>query len=169
MVAYSTISVLFIGDTEMLRVSRLTDYSCVLMSCLAAAPGEVLSAADLSVRARLELPTTSKLLKRLSRGGLVESFRGPQGGYRLARAPVSITLADIVVAMEGPIGMTECSVHAGRCSFEAHCGARSNWRRVSDIVVAALTGVTLADMVPPAASSQGQRTRPSAALTLRTD
>lgn len=151
----------------MLRVSRLTDYSCVLMTCLAQGQGEVMSAADLAARARLELPTVSKLMKRLSRGGLVESFRGAQGGYRLARNPGSITLADIVVAMEGPIGMTECSVHAGRCNFESHCGARSNWRRVSDIVVAALKGVTLADMQPPASLPSMRRLRPSVPVTLR--
>ncbi len=151
----------------MLRVSRLTDYACVLMSCLASDSREVLSAADLAERARLELPTVSKLMKRMGRAGLVESFRGAQGGYRLARAPASINLADIVTAMEGPIGMTECSVHAGRCGFESHCGARSNWRRVSDIVIAALKGVTLADMQPPALPPVALRR--SLAVSLRTD
>ena len=151
----------------MLRVARLTDYACVLMTCLANGSREVLSAADLAARARLELPTVSKLMKRMSRAGLVESFRGAQGGYRLARTPASISLADIVTAMEGPIGMTECSVHAGRCGYESHCGARSNWRRVSDIVVAALKGASLADMQPPAPLPRNLR-RPLA-VSLRTD
>ena len=153
----------------MLRVSRLTDYACVLMTCLAQGPRETMSAADLAVLTRLELPTVSKLMKRLSRGGLVNSSRGAQGGYRLARPSDSITLADIVVAMEGPIGMTQCSVHAGRCHFESHCGARSNWRRVSDIVVAALQGVSLAEMQPPTPLAPARRAGPSAALALRTD
>ena len=151
----------------MLRVSRLTDYACVLMTCLATDPREVVSAADLAERARLELPTVSKLMKRMSRAGLVASFRGAQGGYQLARAPSSVNLADIVTAMEGPIGMTECSVHAGRCGFESHCGARNNWRRVSDIVVAALKGVTLADMKPPAPLPP--TIRRSLPVSLRTD
>jgi len=151
----------------MLRVSRLTDYACVLMTCLAGRSRDVVSAADLAERVRLELPTVSKLMKRMSRAGLVESFRGAQGGYRLARLPESISLADIVTAMEGPIGMTECSVHTGRCGFESHCGARSNWRRVSDIVVAALKGVTLADMQPPRLLAQAARR--SLPVALRTD
>jgi len=133
----------------MLRVSRMTDYACVLMSCLGNASGIVLSASDLAARTRLEPPTVSKLMKRLSRAGLVDSFRGAQGGYRLARAADNISLADIVIAMEGPIGMTECSVRAGRCDHEAHCGARRSWRRVSDIVVATLRGVTLAELQAP--------------------
>ena len=43
--------------------------------------------------------------------------------------------------------MTECSVHAGNCGIEDHCGVRANWRRVNDVVVEALRGVTLAQML----------------------
>ena len=71
----------------MLRVSKLTDYATVVMTCLAAAGDEVLSAQVLAERARLELPTVSKLLKQLAHAGLVTSFRGVNGGYRLSRAP----------------------------------------------------------------------------------
>jgi DNA-binding IscR family transcriptional regulator len=53
--------------------------------------------------------------------------------------------------MEGPIGMTECSAHAGACDHESHCGVRVNWRRISQAIAAALR-VTLADMVKPAAA-----------------
>lgn len=134
----------------MLRVARLTDYACILMSCMTSGPDDVASASELAARSRLELPTVSKLMKRLNRAGLVESFRGARGGYRLARDARSITLADIVAAMEGAIGMTECSVHSGRCAHESHCGARSNWQRVSAILVDALTAVSLADIRPPA-------------------
>jgi FeS assembly SUF system regulator len=95
----------------------------------------------------LELPTVSKLLKTLSHAGLVESFRGVRGGYRLARAPEEITVADIVAAMEGPFGMTQCSVHSGLCDHEPHCAVRGNWRRISDAIETALRGVSLADMV----------------------
>ena len=109
----------------MLRVSKLTDYATVIMTVLADA-ADVLSAQDVAVRARLELPTVSKLLKQLAHAELVESFRGVNGGYRLARAPQQITIAQIVTAMEGPIGMTECSAHVGLCDHESHCGVRVN-------------------------------------------
>src|ERR1700761_3595356 len=98
------------GRFPMLRVSRLTDYATVVMTCIAAHPDDVLSTAQIADEARLELPTVSKLLKSLSHARLVESFRGVNGGYRLARPAEAISLADIVEAMEGPIGMTECSV-----------------------------------------------------------
>lgn len=131
----------------MLRVSKLTDYATVVMACLADAGDGVQSAQALAERAHLELPTVSKLLKQLAQAELVVSTRGINGGYRLARAPASITIADIVTAMEGPIGMTECSVHAGICDHESHCGVRVNWRRISQAIAAALESVTLADMI----------------------
>jgi FeS assembly SUF system regulator len=133
----------------MLRVSKLTDYATVVMTCLAAAGDGVLSAQVLAERARLEVPTVSKLLKQLAQAGLVVSTRGINGGYRLAHAAEHITIADIVTAMEGPIGMTECSAHAGLCGHEPHCGVRVNWQRINQAIAGALRSVTLADMVKP--------------------
>lgn len=133
----------------MLRVSKLTDYATVVMTSLAEQPLAVHSAFALAECARLEQPTVSKLLKQLSQAGLVESFRGVNGGYRLARAPEQISLVDILVAIEGPFGMTECSAHSGMCNRESHCGVRGNWRRISDVIESALKNVSLADMLQP--------------------
>ena len=133
----------------MLRVSKLTDYATVVMTCLAEADG-VLSAQVLAERVRLEAPTVSKLLKQLAQAGLVDSFRGVSGGYRLADEPRNISVAAIVEAMEGPIGMTQCSVHEGQCELEAHCGVRVNWQRISNAIEHALASVSLADMLDPA-------------------
>ena len=139
----------------MLRVSKLTDYATVVMTVLAGVrdaggADEVLSAQDLAARARLELPTVSKLLKQLAHGELVVSSRGVNGGYRLARPADRITIAEIVTAMEGPIGMTECSAQAGLCGHEPHCGVRVNWQRINQAIAQALDGVSVADMVKPA-------------------
>jgi FeS assembly SUF system regulator len=144
----------------MLRVSKLTDYATVVMTGLAAAGDGVLSAQVLAERAHLEAPTVSKLLKQLAQAGLVVSTRGINGGYRLARAPREISIADIVVAIEGPIGMTECSVQAGACGHEPHCGVRVNWQRINQAIATALAEVSLADMVKPLA-------RRGAAIPLR--
>lgn len=135
----------------MFRISKLTDYATVVLTLLAEQPQQVHSASDLAVRARLELPTVSKLLKPLAQAGLVESFRGASGGYRLARAASEITIAEIIRAMEGPLGVTECSVHEGACDHEAHCGVRGNWRRINEAVEAALRGIRLSDMLTPPA------------------
>ena len=133
----------------MLRVTKLTDYATVVLTALAARPGSVASATDLAEQAGLEVPTVAKLLKPLAQAGLVEGFRGTNGGYRLARPAAEISLVEIVEAMEGPLGMTECSLHAGACGIEQSCGVRANWRRINDVVADALRGVTLAQMLAP--------------------
>jgi DNA-binding IscR family transcriptional regulator len=65
--------------------------------------------------------------------------------------------------MEGPLGMTECSVHAGACGIESSCGVRANWRRINDVVADALRKVTLAEMLAPA--GRAPRTIPATLAT----
>src|SRR3546814_2948053 len=67
----------------------------------------------------------------------------------LARPADGISLFGIVEAMEGPLGMTECSVHVGSCGIEDSCNVRANWRRINDVVADALRGVSLAQMLSP--------------------
>lgn len=133
----------------MLRVTKLTDYASVVLAALAADPTRVHSAAELADKARLELPTVSKLLKPLAHAGLVTPFRGAAGGYRLARAAADISLIEIVEAIEGPLGMTECSGDHGSCEHEPHCGVQDHWRRINDVIAQTLRGMSLAEMLPP--------------------
>ena len=133
----------------MLRVSRLTDYATVVMACIAAHPDHVHSAVQIGEETRLELPTVSKLLKALGHAGLVESFRGVNGGYRLSRPATEISLAEIVEALEGPLGMTECSIAEGQCDREAQCGVRGSWQQINNVLDDALRAVSLADMMKP--------------------
>lgn len=136
----------------MLRISRLTDYATIVMTCLASDPEAVHSTARVAECAHLELPTVSKLMKRLVHAGLVESFRGASGGYRLARPAALISLAQIVEALEGPLGMTQCSISPGRCEREAYCGVRGSWLRINRAVVDALQAVSLCDLMRPGAN-----------------
>ncbi|RDS85476.1 SUF system Fe-S cluster assembly regulator [Dyella psychrodurans] len=135
----------------MFRVSRLTDYATVVMTCIAAHPDAVLSTADIAEETHLELPTVSKLLKLLGHAGLVDSFRGVNGGYRLARPANEISVAEIVEAMEGPLGMTECSLSDGHCEREKQCGVRGSWQSINNVLDNALRSMSLADMLRPAA------------------
>jgi len=86
----------------MLKLSKLTDYGTLLMTTLAAAPEAVRNAQELAAETHVSPPTVAKLLKRLVRARLVESTRGAHGGYRLARSPQEITVAEVVRALEGP-------------------------------------------------------------------
>lgn len=133
----------------MLRITRLTDYAAVVLSVLAASPGEVLSASDIAEHAGLEPTTVSKVLKPLAQAGLVEGFRGAHGGYRLSRPAAEIRLIEVIEAMEGPLAVTDCSVDDSNCGLASSCGMRRNWRRVNDVIVQSLRGITLQDMLEP--------------------
>ena len=133
----------------MLKLSKLSDYATVLMTQLASAPDRLHSAHELSGRTHVAAPTVSKLLKLLAKSGLIESIRGAQGGYRLAKSPAQITVADIISVIDGPIALTQCSVHKGSCVIESFCGVRSNWRLINKAIRSALESVTLTQMTTP--------------------
>jgi FeS assembly SUF system regulator len=133
----------------MLKLGKLADYGTMIVTVLAAEPERLYSAQELSGRTHVAAPTVSKLLKQLTKSGLVESLRGSHGGYKLSRPPAAITVADVIAAIDGPIGLTQCSVHKGDCAVESFCGVRSNWRLINTAVHQALKAVTLADMAKP--------------------
>lgn len=136
----------------MLRISRIADYGVVLGTHLAALPYEdVRSVRDLAADTGIPQPTVSKILKQLAREGVVDSTRGARGGYRLARRPDEVTVAEVIAALEGPIGVTECGqVGADHdCELSARCNVRGNWQRINDAIAQALAGITLAEMAQP--------------------
>lgn len=134
----------------MLKLSRLTDYAAVVMAQIARHPEQSHAAAELADAVQLPHPTVSKTLKMLVKAGLLESRRGAQGGYSLARPASRITAIDIITAIEGPVAMTECSHAEGDCDLAATCGVSDNWQRVSLAVRTLLDSVTLAHLADTA-------------------
>ena len=147
----------------MLRISKLTDYA-ILMMVEMTREGGMLSAHALAERVHVETPTASKVLKLLAGNGLLESYRGANGGYRVKREASDISVAEVIAAIEGPIAMTECSVEEGLCSQEDQCELRGNWQRISLAVAQALREVSLAEMSAP----MGGKPNPLQITTLNT-
>lgn len=134
----------------MIKLSRMADYGVILMVQLARAPEQVTTAAELTEATALPGPTVSKLLKQLSRAGLLDSQRGTNGGYTLSLPVVDISVADIISALDGPIALTECMTAQGAvCEIEALCPTRTNWRQINNALVDALDRVSLAEMARP--------------------
>src|SRR4029453_7430225 len=125
----------------MLRISRLTDYATVILASLG--HGGLSSAAEIADRTHIGLPTVSKLLKELQHAGLVRSVRGAHGGYQLARPAASISAAEIIDAVEGPVALTECAGGSGNCGIETTCLVGHGWQRISRAIRRALADVSL--------------------------
>ena len=135
----------------MFRITRLADYGILLMSYLATGRrGQVHTARDVSGATGVPLPTVSKILKALARAGLLASHRGVGGGFALARDGKTITDADVVTALEGPIALTAClSPDRESCTVENSCPVKPNWERLNDAVRTALQSISVAEMVVP--------------------
>ncbi|MGC2856603.1 SUF system Fe-S cluster assembly regulator [Novispirillum sp. DQ9] len=136
----------------MFRINKLTDYAVVLLVDMARS-GRVRSAQQIAADTGVPLPTVSKVMKALTRDGLVVSTRGATGGYGLGKPAAVITVADMIQAIEGPIALTSCvespTGEGGDddgCGIESLCPMHGHWNRVNGAVHAALSSVTLAEM-----------------------
>lgn len=130
----------------MLRLSKLTDYAVVIMAQLAREPQRLYTTKALADELGLPQPTVSKLLKMLIKAELLISQRGVQGGYQLAKEAHRIVASDLIIAIEGPLAMTECSLAKHQCDRVAHCGVADNWQRVTQAIHQLLASVTLAQL-----------------------
>lgn len=131
----------------MLKLTRLADYATVLMCHMAREPETAQSAAQLAEALTLPLPTVAKLLKRLARAELLVSERGGKGGYRLARGAASISLVDVITAIDGAPALTQCLSAPGHCSIEASCEMRGHLAAINRAVSSVLSGVKLTQLV----------------------
>ena len=97
----------------------------------------------------LSLGYLEQIMATLRKAGLVESKRGAHGGYQLANEPASITVGNILRALEGPIAPTQCAsevVNQGCCERETACPSRLVWQRMRDSIAHVLDSTTLADL-----------------------
>ena len=132
----------------MIRLNKMTDYAVVMLSHLAVDVDRVVTAAELARGSVLPLPSVSKLMKQLSRAGILTSQRGASGGYRLGRAPKDISIADIVTILEGPIALTACIEGADTsCNAIPQCSLSGHWNQVNHAIQVALDSVSLADLI----------------------
>lgn len=131
----------------MLRISKLTDYAIVVLSLMARAGERTFATGELAEKSGIALPTVSKILKNLTKAGIVSSTRGAKGGYQLAGASHETTVASVIDALEGPIAITECGVAHDSCQQAQSCHIRGHWNVINRALLTALESVTLSDMV----------------------
>ncbi len=136
----------------MIILSKLADYGVIVASELAAEPERQLTAALVAASTRLPQATVAKVLKALGHAGIVTGARGATGGYRLAKSADAISVAAVVAAIDGDIGITQCTSHpatgtSATCERTHFCPTRPHWQRINLAVSTALSAVTLADMV----------------------
>jgi Rrf2 family protein len=131
----------------MLRLSKKADYGLLAMRHLAAqSQGGAMSARELAETYDIPSELLAKVLQQLVRGGLLESRQGIRGGYGLARSASLISVADVIVAVDGPLMVTACSEDDHSCEQYSKCNIRDPLWRIKDRIVSALAATSVADL-----------------------
>lgn len=128
----------------MLRLSKLADYAAALLVRLGKR-GELTTAVTLAHETGMPEPTVAKLLKALAANGLVVSYRGARGGYRLGEPLANISVARVIVAIDGPISITACC-DGQECAHGEKCGLSGQWDMVNHAMRQVLEKISLAEM-----------------------
>ena len=102
--------------------------------------------ADISQRQCISLSYLEQLFAKLRRQGLVESTRGPGGGYRLSRSPMEIPVADVILAVDEKVETTRCGGLAN-CQDDEQCLTHELWAELSQQIYQFLCGISLGNLV----------------------
>jgi len=136
-----------------MKVSTRVHYGLRAMTELARSYREeekLLSTAEIARSEGLPVAYLEQLVGELRRSGLVEGTRGVRGGYRLARAPESITVGEIYRVLEGEVAPVDCTAEdylPGSCAREPVCLSRGIWARVQAAILGVLDTTTLDDLL----------------------
>jgi len=102
--------------------------------------------ADISQRQCISLSYLEQLFAKLRRQGLVESTRGPGGGYRLSRSPMEIPVADVILAVDEKVETTRCG-GLSNCQDDEQCLTHELWSELSQQIYQFLCGISLGNLV----------------------
>jgi FeS assembly SUF system regulator len=135
----------------MLKLSKLTDYSIILLSVLSKDNTRCFSASTLSTMTAIPEPTAAKVMKMLSSGGLVVSVRGAHGGYRSIGSYEETALSQIIDIMEGGIALTDCATGDDHhCSIKEKCPMDGCWNTVNKALYETLNTIKLSSLLSKA-------------------
>lgn len=131
----------------MLRLSKKADYALMAMRRLAQKAGAPsTSAREIAEQYDIPIELMAKVLQRLVRTGLLVSTQGTRGGYTLSRPSTSISVVDVIQAIDGPLTVTACSSENSDCDQYSKCSVRGPLWQIRERIVAALGTVTIAEM-----------------------
>ena len=131
----------------MMELTRKGEYAIRGILYLAQQPpGKVSLVSEIAEATDAPKTFLAKIFQSFAKIGIVNSFRGTGGGFTIGRSPASITLREVVEAVEGPIIPNRCLVNGGICERGAECNVHPVWRKVQAQVVQILDGVTIEEL-----------------------
>lgn len=110
-----------------MQITRETDYAIRCVLYLAGKRGSVTMIDEISREKAVPKSFLAKILQKLSKGGIVRSYRGVKGGFELALDPEKVSLLDIIEAVQGPVAMNACALDESVCSLSSSCSVHPAW------------------------------------------
>ncbi len=110
---------------------------------------EAVSISSIAQRQTISERYLEQLMAKLKKAGIVESVRGPQGGYVLSKSPGAITIGDVLRALEGDLNAVDCPVatSTGNCSSSGLCATKSVWKKINEAINRAVDDFYLSDLL----------------------
>ena len=140
---------------SIMKLSTRSRYGTRLMLDLAGYYGRgPVHLSEVAARQEISVKYLEQLIIPLKRQGLIQSLRGPKGGYILSRAPERITFAEIVRVLEGSSSMTECVDNPDACHKSKDCPTREVWIQATRSMYEQLESISLADKLSTGEQAQ---------------
>ncbi len=131
----------------MMELTRKGEYAVRGIIHLARKPfGSVVLLSDIAEEADIPQTFLAKIFQNFAKLGFIKSYRGTGGGFSLARSASTITLRQVVEAVEGPIAPNRCVPEPGDCERSASCAVHAVWHRVQLQTVEILDGVSIEEL-----------------------
>jgi Rrf2 family transcriptional regulator, cysteine metabolism repressor len=139
-----------------LTLSKKVEYGLISLLHMAVQPrGTTLPAKDIAEAFDIPAELENKVLQGLARAGLVQSHPGAHGGYRLRRAIDTVTLGEVIEALEGPVHLARCQEDPANCGQFTHCNIKAPILQIHEQLVRFIHGLSLASFRAPAAPALG--------------
>ncbi|RMH32274.1 MAG: Rrf2 family transcriptional regulator [Nitrospirae bacterium] len=139
----------------MLKLSKKADYALLALQYMASvqygelSKARVVNTKEIAEEHHIPVELLAKVLQTLAKHDIIESQNGPKGGYVLARAPKSITIAQVLESIEGPLGITDCyhDKEQAPCEQLDRCNIRTPLYRVQESIHQLLNSMSIEDMM----------------------
>lgn len=137
----------------MLEITRQADYALRAATEIARTPdGERVSTAAIAARQKIPLPFLAKIVSQLVVRGILEATRGASGGVRLARPAASISMREVIEAIDGPIMINMCARDSSACEMSFSCALCEVFAETQHELVSKLESISLAKLAERSAA-----------------
>jgi Rrf2 family protein len=128
-------------------ITRSTDYAIRALAYMAGRKDEVISAAELVKALRMPRPFLRRILQKSARAGLIKSYRGSGGGFKLSRTPSSIYVSHVAAAFQGSFNFNECSFVGAICPNIKKCPLKKKIDAIGRRVKSEISSISLSDLL----------------------